>query len=571
MTLSQDAPETPRPVSKGWWVRILLVAIVLAVPAAVVAFVVSTSTATARQDPKTPKDPKDKPEDPPEPKRQVAPEFPEKMDWLNTAGPITLKDLKGKVVILDFWTLCCINCIHILPDLAKLEKKYPNELVVIGVHSAKFENEKDTKSIRKAVLRYEIAHPVVNDADHKIWDAFDASSWPTFVVIDTEGKIVGGISGEGNYDVLDKVVGKIVEEGKKNKTLNEKPIRFDLVRFRETGDTPLFFPGKLLADAKGKRLFIADSTHHRIVVTDLAGTKQAIIGTGAPGYKNGKYDEAQFDDPQGLALIGETLYVADRKNHSIRAIDLTAKTVTTVAGTGKQAADPLARLQDRPSDAATTALNSPWDIYPIGSKLYIAMAGHHQIWLYDPAKKEVQLYAGDGRENIKDGPLYAARFAQPSGLTSDGKFLYVADSEVSAVRKVPLDPEGRVSTLVGSGLFDFGDKDGIGEAAKIQHALGITIYDGKLLLADTYNSKLKTIDPKTSEVKTLNLKPAIAEKGPLFDEPGAISIIGDTAYVADTNAHRIRVVDMKKGTVSTLTLTGVEPPPPQKEWLPPKK
>jgi thiol-disulfide isomerase/thioredoxin len=523
----------------------------------------------AKQDEKGKKD-KDAPDDPP--KRQLAPEFPDKMDWLNTAGPLKLKDLKGKVVILDFWTLCCINCIHILPDLAKLEKKYANELVVIGVHSAKFENEKDTKSIRKAVLRYEIAHPVVNDADHKIWDAYDANSWPTFVVIDTEGQVVGATSGEGNYEILDKVVAKLVEDGKKNKTLNDKPIRFDLVRYREAGDTPLFFPGKLLADEKGQRLFISDSTHHRIAITGLDGKKQAIVGTGTPGFKDGKFEEAQFDDPQGLALVGELLFVADRKNHSIRAIDLKSKTVLTVAGTGKQAADPLARLREGPTEALKTALNSPWDLYAIGGKIFVAMAGHHQIWTFDPIKKEVAVYAGDGRENIKDGPLYASRFAQPSGLVADDKFLYVADSEVSAVRKVPLDGEGRVSTLVGTGLFDFGDKDGIGEEAKIQHALGLALYGGKVLLADTYNSKLKTIDPKTREVKTLDLKPAdSAEKGPLFNEPAALAVVGDTVYVADTNAHRIRVVDLKAKTVKTLELTGVDPPPPQKDWLPPKK
>ncbi len=504
--------------------------------------------------------------------RQAAPEFPDKMDWINTSGPLKKKDLKGKIVILDFWTLCCINCIHILPDLAKLEKKYANELVVIGVHSAKFENEKDTKSIRKAVLRYEIAHPVVNDADHKIWDAYSVNSWPTFVVLDAEGKVVGETSGEGNYEVLDRVVGKLVDEAKANKTLDAKPIRFDLVRYRETGDTPLFFPGKIVANEKTKQLFISDSTHHRVVVTDLAGNKDTIIGTGSPGFKDGKFDEAQFDDPQGMTIMGDFVFVADRKNHAIRAINMKEKVVTTVAGTGKQAADPLARLQDRATTANKTALNSPWDLYDVGGTIFVAMAGHHQIWTYDPVRGTVAPFAGDGRENIKDGPPSIARFAQPSGLAADKEFLYVADSEVSAVRKVPLNGQGRVSTIVGSGLFDFGDKDGTGDDVKIQHALGVAMYKDQLLLADTYNSKLKTIDPKTRAVKTLVLKAADKDdKGPLFSEPSGLAVVGDTVYVTDTNAHRIRVVDMKAKTVSTLTLKGVEPPPPQKEWLPPKK
>src|SRR5262245_11117273 len=219
--------------------------------------------------------------------RPTAPELDGGIAWLNTAGPIKLADLKGKVVLLDFWTLCCINCIHTLPDLAKLEKKYPNELVVIGVHSAKFDNEKETKSIRQAILRYEIAHPVVNDAEHKIWNRYQVSSWPTIALIDPEGKFVGNASGEGNLELLDQNIKKLIDEHKKKGTLNDKPIRFDLIRYRDTADTPLFFPGKILADEKSDRLFIADSTHHRLVVTNLNGEKKLIVGTGTPGFKDG--------------------------------------------------------------------------------------------------------------------------------------------------------------------------------------------------------------------------------------------------------------------------------------------
>ena len=498
---------------------------------------------------------------------EAAPDLDGGVAWLNSAGPVLLKDVKGKVVLLDFWTLCCINCIHIMPDLAKLEKKYPNELVVIGVHSPKFDNEKDTRSIRKAILRYEIGHPVVNDADRKIWDRFGINSWPSMVVIDPEGKLVGQLSGEGNYKVLDKAIAKMIEVHRAKKTLNETPIKFDLIRYRDKGDTPLFFPGKVLADAKSNRLFIADSTHHRVVVTDLAGKKIDIIGNGTPGLKDGGFDTAQFNDPQGLALDGDTLYIADRKNHAIRAADLKAKTVTLVAGTGVQVQE--SRGMDGPGPAKTTGLNSPWDIHLAGRTLFIAMAGHHQIWAMDVDQGQIRPFAGDGRENIKDGPPYAARFAQPSGLADDGKFLYVADSEVSAVRKLPLSGEGRVETLVGTGLFDFGDADGVGTKAKLQHALGITFHDGKLLVADTYNSKLKTIDPATRAVTTFLGGMEPGTKNPLFDEPAGLSVANGKLYVADTNAHRIRVVDLATKAVSTLTLEGVVAPPPLKEWTPP--
>ena len=490
--------------------------------------------------------------------------------WLNTGGPVAMKDLKGKIVLLDFWTLCCINCIHIQPDLKKLEKKYPNELVVIGVHSPKFENEKDTKSIRKAVLRYEIGHPVVNDADHKIWNRYLVDAWPTMALVDPEGVFLGQISGEGNYDLLDEVIGDLIKKHREKKTLNEKPLRFDTAAFRDA-DTPLFFPGKVVADGAGKRLFIADSTHHRIVITDLDGKQIAVAGNGQPGNADGAFDKAQFDDPQGMALKGDTLYVADRKNHTIRALDLKAMTVSTVAGNGKQEGDFTNRRLDKPVPATGLGLNSPWDLLLDGELLYIAMAGHHQIWTFDPKAKTVQPYAGNGRENIGDGPLNASMFAQPSGLASDGKNLYVADSEISALRKVPIGGAGRVETLNGRGLFVFGDKDGPGmveakedreKEARLQHALGVVHKDGKLYITDTYNNKLKVYDLAAKTLTTFlgGNDSGGWLTGPMFNEPAGLSEAGGKLYVADTNAHRIRVVDIATKKVSTLKLTGVEPP-----------
>jgi thiol-disulfide isomerase/thioredoxin len=523
------------------------------------------------------KDKTEKQDDPkaPERKKVPAPDLDGGVAWLNTGGPISMKDLKGKVVLLDFWTLCCINCIHCIPDLHKLEKKYPNELVVIGVHSPKFDNEKDTKSIRKAIQRYEVTHPVVNDADRKIWDRYEVDSWPTMVLIDTEGNLLGYASGEGNFDVLDLHIGRAIEAAKKNKTLNEKPIRFDTSKFRDAPDSPLFFPGKVLADGPGKRLFIADSTHHRVIVTDLDGNKLDVIGMGQPGYVNGAFEKAQFDDPQGMALKGDILYVADRKNHAIRAINLKEKQVTTVAGTGQQA-EPGDRRIGVPVPATSIGLNSPWDLLLVGDVIYMALAGHHQIWTFDPAKKEIANFAGSGRENIVDGPHRFANFAQPSGLATDGKNLYVADSEVSAIRKVPFDQKEAVDSLIGRGLFTFGDRDGPGRVedpiarqskeALLQHALGVIHIDGKLYIADTYNSKLKVYDLKAGTLSSyLGGEPNGWFSRPTFNEPAGLSHANGKLYVADTNAHRIRVVDLATKKVSTLNLKGVTPPAPPKK------
>jgi DNA-binding beta-propeller fold protein YncE len=445
--------------------------------------------------------------------------------------------------------------LHLFPDLVRLEKKYPNDVVVIGIHSPKFDNEKDPKSIQKAMLRYELKHPVINDANRKIWDAYGVPGWPSVGIIDPEGYMVKAYPGQEHiYNEADRLIAQLIRKHKANRTLNEKPIYFTKEAADKAANSALWFPGKVLADAVGKRLFIADSTHHRLVVTDLDGKQIAVVGSGKAGRTDGAYDRASFNDPQGLALDGDNLYVADRKNHLIRAVDLKKKTVRTIAGIGRQGTDIR-----RGGAALSTGLNSPWDLLLHHGDLYIAMAGHHQIWVMDLAKHTVAPFAGSGMENLKDGLRAASCFAQPSGLATDGINLYIADSEVSAVRAVPLDGRGAVTTLVGEDLFVFGDKDGVGPVARLQHALGIVYVEGKLYVADTYNSKIKTLDPRTRSCTTFV---GGDKKAKLFDEPGGISHANGKLYVADTNAHRIQVIDLATKEVSTLKLQGVEPPKP---------
>lgn len=474
--------------------------------------------------------------------------------WLNTEKAINLADLKGRIVLLDFWTLCCINCIHTLPDLAQIEARYPGMVVVIGVHSPKFENEKNTESIRKAILRYEIKHPVVNDADHKIWRSYGVNSWPTLVLIDPDGKYYGAASGEGNLELVELHIKKLIKEFEAKGTLKKTPFEFKLAK--ETSASPLYFPGKVLADADSKRLFIADSTNHRIVITNLEGKKIAVAGSGKKGLKDGKFSEAQFSDPQGMCLDGDILYVADRENHAIRALNLKDETVKLVAGTGEQ--NRFGRGQG--GNALKIGLNSPWDLLLHNKMIYVAMAGHHQIWTFDPAKKVVNNYAGNGREDLTDGTLKGSAFAQPSGLATDGKRLFVADSEISAIRAVPLmGVSGNVTTIVGEGLFEFGDKNGTGNEVRLQHALGVVYENGKLYVADTYNSKIKLIDPVKRTCETFLGDTPAAKKEKILNEPGGLAIAGGKMYIADTNNHRIQVVDMKTREITTLNLQGVDP------------
>jgi thiol-disulfide isomerase/thioredoxin len=524
-------------------------------------------------------------------RRTRAPSLDGGVGWINTANAIDLKELKGKFVVLDFWTYCCINCIHVLPELKKLEQAYPNEVVVIGVHSAKFEGEQDSQNITDAVLRYEIEHPVVNDAEMKIWRKYGVQSWPSFRIIDPEGYLVAGDSGEVQFETFDRFFKQFIPYYRERKLLNEQPIKWALAR-DQLERTPLRFPGKVLADEKSDRLFISDSNHNRLVITTLAGKLLDVIGTGTAGTSDGEYGSAQFDHPQGMALDGETLYVADTENHLLRKVDLKAKQVTTIAGTGEQArglwpgmadtGQPFAipardvQMPDRfVGPPKSTALNSPWALYIHKRALYIAMAGPHQIWKMPLDESEIGPYAGNGREDIRDGKLLPripydrvgySSFAQPSGLSGDDNWLYVADSEGSAIRAVSFEPKKEVRTIVGTigSLFTFGDVDGKFGKARLQHALGVVHHEGLLYVADTYNNKIKLIEPKerTSQTFVGSGEPGASDSPAQFDEPAGITYAAGKLFVADTNNHLIRTVDLKTKAVATLAIPGLESPMP---------
>jgi thiol-disulfide isomerase/thioredoxin len=546
----------------------------------------------------------------PFPNRTPAPSLDGGVEWLNTSAPVDLKNLRGKFVLLDFWTYCCINCMHVLPELKKLEKAYPNNVVVIGVHSGKFDAEHDSENIRQAVMRYDIEHPVVNDADYKIWNRYHCDSWPSLRLIDPEGNVVAEQGGEVDFATLNTFFQKVLPYYRQQNLLDEKPIHFDLEKSK-AANTPLRYPGKILADESGGQLFIADSNHNRIVVAGLDGKLQQVIGSGEIGRTDGDFRTARFHHPQGLALQGDTLYVADTENHLLRKVDLKTQRVSTIAGTGEESrlswpgVDPESPTLQMPErfvgSPLKTPLNSPWALWINGGDLYIAMAGAHQIWKMPLDESEIGPYAGNGREDIADGPLlpkrpYAggyASFAQPSGLTSDGTWLYVADSEGSSVRAVPLNPTKDVHTVVGTAyldnarLFTFGDVDGPIGDARFQHCLGVAYHDGRIYVADTYNNKIKVIELKSGECKTLvgtgkaghddsassgeNMPTGDVGNTATFNEPAGIAYAAGKLLVADTNNNLIRVIDLATSgdstgngangpRVTTLEIAGLTPP-----------
>ena len=492
----------------------------------------------------------------------TAPEFPEDLEWLNTGRPLSIKQLAGKIILLDFWTYCCINCMHVIPDLKRLEEKYSQELVVIGVHSAKFANEKGTESIRQAILRYEIKHPVVNDKDMEVWSQYGVQAWPTSVLINPKGKIIGAHSGEGVYEIFDRIIASAVAHFDSHGELKRSRLQVAL----EEAQRPqgiLFFPGKVHADPAKKRFFISDSNNNRILITTLNGEVLDVIAGGRAGKKDGVFEDAELNHPQGIFADGEALYIADTENHLIRKADLSTRQVQTLFGTGRQAGH-----FGGAGMGTQVALNSPWDLLAHKGKLYIAMAGSHQLYEADLKSLQFKPFAGSGREARIDGPLLQAALAQPSGITTDGEKLYFADSEVSSVRSADLHPDGKVETLIGEDLFVFGDADGAQKKARLQHPLGVVYHKGMLYVADTYNSKIKIIDPirKTSESLAGNgnhgSQDGAAGEAEFF-EPSGLTILDDHLYVADTNNHAIRILDLASGQVSTLKLRGLQKSPGQ--------
>lgn len=425
---------------------------------------------------------------------------------------------------------------HILPAVRRLEEEYADVLVAIGVHSGKFIAERVTNNIRTATHRLGIHHPVVNDRHFRTWRAFGVQAWPTIVLVSPDGKVIGQHAGEFTFDDFDKVIYALEQVYDRAGMLDRTPLQFPLDPEPPANST-LRFPGKVLADAAGGRLFISDTGNNRVLVARVTGESEAsvvqTIGSGEPGMRDGDFAEAAMHAPEGLARSGDTLYIADTENHSVRAAHLDTGRLETVAGTGEQG-------YSRSGGTGTSAaLNSPWDLLVRDSYLYIAMAGLHQLWRMDLASGEARPFVGNGRENIDDGPNKSATLAQPSGLTTDGQLLYFADSESSAVRASDFDPDGYTQTLLGEGLFEFGDKDGNGLSVRLQHCLGVAYHNGKIYIADTYNNKVKSYDPQTKECHAIL---GSGDRSELY-EPGGLSVWsggGETRlYIADTNNHRV--------------------------------
>ncbi|MGW8311531.1 MAG: thioredoxin-like domain-containing protein [Thiogranum sp.] len=458
-----------------------------------------------------------------------APALPENLEWFNVERPLTLAEHRGKVVVLNFWSSCSVNCMHVLPDLRYLERKYPDSLTVIGVHTPKFEHERDGASVKKAINRLHIRHPVASDTGFQLWRACGIKAWPSMLVIDAQGYVAGLLRGEGRRKQLDELIGRHVDLAEAKGILRRSVT--PVAPIPEPAST-LSFPGKVLATRTN--LYVADSGRNRILETYHDGKIRRVFGSGTAGMLDGLEAEAMFNNPQGLVIVGDFLYVADTDNHAVRRVHLKSGEVMTLAGTGKQGRYGADHYRE-PLDAE---LNSPWDLAYYESTLYIAMAGQHQIWRINLNHLGIERYAGIGREDLVDGPPEQACFAQPSGLAALADRLFVADSESSAIREVALG-RSTVNTLVGKGLFDFGDRSGVGRQARLQYPLGVCVDEERkvLWIADTFNSKIKRFDMASGEVSTFKFNFRL-------NEPGGLSVYRNKLFIANTGEHQIVVLDL---------------------------
>ncbi|HZP53976.1 NHL domain-containing thioredoxin family protein [Actinocrinis sp.] len=449
--------------------------------------------------------------------------------WINTAvdkdGVAGEPDLSGRIVLLDFWTFCCANCLHVLDELREIEAEFAGVLVVVGVHSPKFVHEADHDALVAACERYDVRHPVLDDPELSTWKAFAVRAWPTLSVIDPEGYVVAQMSGEGHAHGLRTLLRELVAEHEAKGTLRRGDSPYVPP---QPEPTALRFPGKVIALPGGTYL-VSDTAHHSVVELDADG--ESVLrrfGSGERGLLDGKAQEARFSEPQGLCLLDQdTVLVADSVNHALRAINLSTGEARTLAGTGHQWSQGSATS----GPAREVDLSSPWDLVVVDGRVIIAMAGIHQVWVYDPAHETASVLAGTTNEGLVDGPLDEAWFSQPSGLTADANGnVWIADSESSALRRLDLST-GTVTTLVGQGLFDFGLRDGAAGQALLQHPLGVTaLPDGSIAISDTYNGAIRRYDPATGQVSTLITG---------LREPSDAVLADGDLLVVESAAHRL--------------------------------
>jgi hypothetical protein len=472
--------------------------------------------------------------------RSRVPEFPDGLEWFNVDAPVRIAGQRGRIVLVCF---CCFSDIpsrHVLADMNYIASKYRKDLTVLGVHTTRFPAEMRRTHVQKMLNKHHIRFPFVHDPESKLGKRFGIKQWPTQVLADRDGIIIGALTGDGKRARLKEV---IEYQLKRKSRFNTSDSQAYTVSQTPEPQALLSFPGHVLASRD--RIYISDSAHNQIIITSANGNILRRIGNTSPGFIDGDSQSAAFNNPRGMSLGDQSLYVADEGNHAIRCVNVRSGEVTTVAGTGTPGTV-IGPASTRPCEMQ---LKSPVDVALENGTLYIAMAGMHQVWSLSLITNTIKVFSGSGREGLRDGSPNTAEFAQPSGLTVYGTSLYTVDAISSAIRCIDIN-SGSVTTITGSGCYECGDQDGIRTAAKLQYPMAIEAdMEHKMLwVSDTYNNKIRRVGIKTQHVSSVILDRKL-------NEPCGLAFHGGTLYIANTNAHEVLCLNPDSGRAEPLNVS----------------
>lgn len=488
--------------------------------------------------------------------------------WLNTQQPLRLGvELAGSVVLVWFFCASSSAAVESLDDVRALARRFePEGLRIVGVYTPQYRAEARKRHVFNAVDRLEISFPVAVDSKQAMFRAFDARSWPTFVLIDRTGTCAARIAGAGNRELLQRCIGDLIGTPGQDQT-DDQLVGPHATLHRSAG--ALRFPSAVCAQtpAVGRdgRVFIADSGHRR------------VIDAGWPDHNGQTHMRAihtGFNQPRGLAFDAEheQLFIADAGNHTISRIDTRTGNLTTVIGTGE-------RGFDRRGGATGTnqPLNAPTDLLldRARSRLFIVMSGLNQIWSADLNTMVARAFAGTGEMKIADGSLDRAAFWQPRSLAAhhDFRSIFCLDADGSALREIQLAPR-EVRTLIGTPEGYTGDSDGPFAHARLCHPTGMTMIPTdagpRLVIADSYNCMLRVADPAAGTIEKF------ARDLWLF-EPAGVHWAGALAskteqprlFICDTGNHRLVQSDPLGATWQELRIGGLSCEGPQALATPP--
>lgn len=440
------------------------------------------------------------------PDRFRAPELGGGGGWIGVRRPLAMAALRGRVVVVHFWASSCVACIRLLDHLRPLEGLFGDEVVVVGVHSPRFPAEADHAVVVDAVARHAVAHPVLDDADHRAFEAYGVRALPTVVLVDPDGDVCAMVAGDDCGPAVRKAVAEVVHRhagsGRRRRRRLPDPDRPMLP------PGPLAFPGKVACSPDGRLLAVADTAHDRVLVCSVEGVVlEAHTG---------------FIRPQGVRFDGAGVVVCD---------------------TG---ADRVVRTD---GEVLADSVDAPWDLAGDGRSWVVTEAGGHRLSRVRPGELRVRLVAGSGEEGADDGPAEKARLAQPSGVARTPQGIVFADAGASTLRTVVEERRGggQVATVAGGDPLECGHEDGPGARARLQHPLGVAAdpAGGPVYVADTYNSALRAWDG--SQLRTLPVTG--------LRHPGGLDLLPDgRLVVADTGNHRIVVVDPASGRAEPVHL-----------------